>query len=312
MRLLVLSALFLASALQTAFGQPYVTGDFVYTLSNNQVTITRYMGTGDAVTIPAYLNFYPVVSIGQQAFEFSTFLTSVTIPNSVTSIGANAFTGCGLTYVSIGNSVTSIGGGAFADCPNLTYVSIGNSVTSIGGGAFYGCIGLTSVTIPNSVTSIGNNAFEGCFALTSITIPNSVTSIGTDAFTACTRLGVVTLPERFATTYTDFGLTASQVYFYDPSSTSYLAGRQSVLQNPNSHSLYTTSQIQNMAVGDLVLTKNADGSFTLNYDIEKSEDLQTWTTYAPLSLTLTNLPPDKAFIRIASPRTGIGSHNRSY
>ena len=62
--------------------------------------------------------------------------------------------------------------------------------------------------------------------------------------------------------------------------------------------LYTTSQIQNMAISDLVLTKNANGSFTLNYDIEKSEDLQSWTTYAPLSLTLTNLPPDKAFIRI--------------
>ena len=301
MRKFVLSALILASAFQTAFGQSYVTGDFVYTLSNNQATITRYMPTmetGGAVTIPAYLNFYPVVSIGQQAFEFSTFLTSVTIPNSVTSIGANAFTGCGLTYVSIGNSVTSIGGYAFADCPNLTYVSIGNSVTSIGGGAFYGCIGLPSVTIPNSVTSIGNNAFEGCFALTSITIPNSVTSIGTDAFTACTRLGVVTLPERFATTYTDFGLTASQVYFYDPSSTSYLAGRQSVLQNPNSHSLYTTSQIQNMAVGDLVLTRQVGGGFVLNYDIEQSADLQTWTTYQALSLPLTGLPTDKAFVRI--------------
>ena len=275
MRNLILSALILASAFQTAFGQSYVTGDFVYTLSNNQVTITRYMGTGGAVTIPAYLNFYPVVSIGQQAFEFSTFLTSVTIPNSVTSIGANAFTGCGLTYV-----------------------SIGNSVTSIGGGAFYGCISLTSVTIPSSVTSIGQQAFEGCFALTSITIPNSVTSIGNGAFTACNRLGVVTLPERFATTYTDFGLTASQVYFYDPSSTSYLAGRQSVLQNPNSHSLYTTSQIQNMAVGDLVLTRQVGGGFVLNYDIEQSTDLQTWTTYQALSLPLTGLPTDKAFVRI--------------
>ena len=62
--------------------------------------------------------------------------------------------------------------------------------------------------------------------------------------------------------------------------------------------LYTASQMQAMAIGDLLLTKNANGSFTLNYDIEKSEDLQSWTTYAPLSLNLTNLPPDKAFIRI--------------
>jgi len=62
--------------------------------------------------------------------------------------------------------------------------------------------------------------------------------------------------------------------------------------------LYTASQMQAMAIGDLVLTKNANGSFTLNYDIEQSADLQTWTTYAPLSLPLTGLPTDKAFVRI--------------
>jgi hypothetical protein len=75
-------------------------------------------------------------------------------------------------------------------------------------------------------------------------------------------------------------------------------GINSVLSNPNLWTLYTTSQIQNMAVGDLVLTKNVGGTFTLNYDIEQSADLQTWTTYAPLSLPLTGLPTDKAFVRI--------------
>ena len=62
--------------------------------------------------------------------------------------------------------------------------------------------------------------------------------------------------------------------------------------------LYTATQMQAMAIGDIVLTKNANGSFTLNYDIEQSTDLQNWSIYAPLSLPLTNLPPDKAFIRI--------------
>ena len=62
--------------------------------------------------------------------------------------------------------------------------------------------------------------------------------------------------------------------------------------------LYTASQMQAMAFGDLVLTKNANGSFTLNYDIEQSTDLQNWSIYAPQSLPLTNLPPDKAFVRI--------------
>jgi hypothetical protein len=62
--------------------------------------------------------------------------------------------------------------------------------------------------------------------------------------------------------------------------------------------LYLSSQMQAMAIGDLVLTRNINGSFTLNYDIEKSDNLQTWTTYQALSLPLTGLPPDKAFVRI--------------
>ena len=137
-----------------------------------------------SVTIPN-----SVTSIGESAFEYCSRLTSVTIPNSVTSIGGFAFDGCsGLTSVSIPNSVTFIGSNAFSGCSGLTSVTIGNSVTSIGGLAFYGCSGLTSVTIPNSVTSIENYAFSGCTGLTSITIPNSVTSIGGSAFYGCTGL----------------------------------------------------------------------------------------------------------------------------
>ena len=109
--------------------------------------------------------------------------TSVTIPNSVTSIGDNAFYGCtGLTSITIPNSVTSIGKSAFDNCTGLTSITIPNSVTSIGEFAFSGCTGLTSITIPNSVTSIGEFAFGDCTGLTSITIPNSVTSIGKFAF----------------------------------------------------------------------------------------------------------------------------------
>jgi hypothetical protein len=114
---------------------------------------------------------------------------NTTIPNSVTSIGLDAFWGCeGLTSITIPNSVTEIGGGAFGECTGLTSIIIPNSVTSIGRYAFCECYGLTSVTIGNSVTSIGNWAFIDCFGLTSVTIGNSVTSIGEGAFAYCESL----------------------------------------------------------------------------------------------------------------------------
>jgi hypothetical protein len=83
-----------------------------------------------------------------------------------------------LRSLTVGNSVTSIGYSAFYNCSGLTKLTIGNSVTSIGEWAFYNCSGLTKLIIPNSVTSIGNDAFRKCTGLTAVTIGNSVTSIG--------------------------------------------------------------------------------------------------------------------------------------
>ena len=96
-------------------------------------------------------------------------IESVVIEDGVTSIGANAFDGCsGLTSITIPSSVTSIGEGAFEGCSGLTSITIPSSVTSIGKYAFSGCSGLTSITIPNSVTSIGTSAFSGCSGLTRV------------------------------------------------------------------------------------------------------------------------------------------------
>ena len=111
------------------------------------------------------------------------------IPNSVTSIGDEAFGGCeSLQSITIPNSVKSIGNMAFSGCESLQSITIPNSVTSIGDDAFRWCKSLQSVTIPNSVTSIGNGAFSSCDSLQSVTIPNSVTNIGHDAFWNCTHL----------------------------------------------------------------------------------------------------------------------------
>ena len=135
-----------------------------------------------------------VTSIGFCAFSANTALTSIIIPNSVTSIGASAFAGCyqSLATVTIGNSVTSIGASAFFECTGLTSIIIPNSVTSLGASAFDNNSALATVTIGNSITSIGPSAFQACSALTSIIIPNSVTSIGDYAFQACSALTSVT------------------------------------------------------------------------------------------------------------------------
>ena len=136
-----------------------------------------------------------VTTIGYEAFFSCSILTSVTFPNSLNTIENNAFYYCsGLTSVNIPNSVTSIGNNAFYYCKGLTSVTIPNSVTSIGDGAFNSCTGLTSVTIPNGVTTIRNCTFLSCTGLTSVTIPNSVITIENSAFSSCTRLTSVTFP----------------------------------------------------------------------------------------------------------------------
>ena len=137
-----------------------------------------------------------VTSIGDNAFFGCKGLKSITIGNSVISIGVYAFSNCtGLTSITIPDSVTSIEDSAFEYCTALTSITIGNSVTSIGGHAFSSCTGLTSINIPDSITSIGNSAFSDCIKLTSITIGNSVTSIGDYAFSDCTRLTSINIPD---------------------------------------------------------------------------------------------------------------------
>ena len=153
---------------------------FTYTQSGGEVTITGCETTcPTTLNIPAVLGGYFVTTIGDFAFNVES-LVALTIPSTVTSIGASAFFNNGdLTTVTIGSSVTSIGDYAFAEGA-LTTVSIPNSVTSIGAYAFEGNL-LSTVTIGNSVTTIGAGAFN-TNALTTVTIPNSVTTIGASAF----------------------------------------------------------------------------------------------------------------------------------
>lgn len=193
----------------------------------------KYTGS---VVIPAIVpynsNSYLVTTIGEYAFNACSDLTSITIPNSVSSMGCSAFEEClGLTSVhvsdiaswcnikfetvssnplyyahnlylngeevrdlSIPYSVTKICGNAFAGCATLLSVTIPNSVTGIEHNAFYECTNLLSVNIQPSVKSIGNWAFAYCHSLSSINIPNSVNYIGEWSFHDCRSLISLFIP----------------------------------------------------------------------------------------------------------------------
>ena len=205
------------------------------TLSNSVTSIVNIAFYGcsalTSITIPN-----SITSIGSSAFYYCSALTSIVVEsgntmydsrencNAIIETATNTLiVGCQST--TIPNSVTSIGRSAFSGCSSLTSVTIPNSVTSIGNGAFQSCFSLTSIVvesgntmydsrencnaiietatntliagcqstiIPNSVTTIGDYAFYGCSSLTSITIPNSVTSIGWAAFAGCSSLTSIT------------------------------------------------------------------------------------------------------------------------
>jgi len=152
------------------------------------ITITKYKGSRATVVIPSTISGIRVTEIGIEAFRYNKNLRSVVIPNTVTSIIGNerafsggAFSSCGqLISVTLSDSLVSIGEYAFEDCEALTSITIPNSVTVIREGAFKKS-GLTSVTLGNRLATIEASAFNGC-QLTSVQIPASVKSVGGWAF----------------------------------------------------------------------------------------------------------------------------------
>ena len=153
----------------TSIGSAAFEGTAFYNNPSNWDKGALYLGDCLIRLADGYVGDYKIKEstrlIADDAFAYCSSLTSITIPNSVTSIGYRAF----------------------ASCEGLTSITIPNSVTSIGYWAFGGCTGLTSITIPNSVTSIGDRAFEYCSSLNSVTVP-SHTEIGTDAFPSYTQI----------------------------------------------------------------------------------------------------------------------------
>ena len=192
---------------------------YAYTVNGGNATITKFLGPVDSeghvdstnngpyyIEIPSELGNCPVTGLGEHSFSTEDNgsplydihhhnIQSVTIPESVTSIGQSAFESCfSLDSLIIKDAATSIGESAFDGCSHLTTLSLGKNITTIGDYAFQGCSYLTNVTIPQSVTSIGAYAFANCSNLRTITIPEKVTTIESDTFTGCSNLESITLP----------------------------------------------------------------------------------------------------------------------
>lgn len=166
--------------------------DFEFILNNTAVIVIRYKGTAADVTIPSRYKGKPVTMIDHAAFHNSA-VTSVTIPDSVTSIHDSAFAYCSsLTNISIPNSVTAIGSFAFEGCTKLESITLPSSLLTISEFLFYDCSQLTTIHIPDSVSSIRQYAFYNCGKLKTIRIPVSVTSIGSYAFDDCPSSMTVT------------------------------------------------------------------------------------------------------------------------
>jgi len=257
-------------------------GDWNYLVSNGAATITFYSGSDSAVVIPGEVNGFPVVRVGAGAFYGRTNLTSIAIPNSVTSIGESAFQRCtSLTAITIPESVTSIDIRAFLECTSLTNVLLPTRFL-----ADSGSIGIVGEVAANNLV----RSLASTLATNTTFINNLAQAIvsASNSYGIATQNGVSNAITNLATkTELTNSLAQSRV-----------DGINSVLSNPNLWTLYTTNQISAMAIGDLVLTRTNNGSFVLNYDIEQSEDLQTWIPYSSYTLPMTNLPTDKAFVRI--------------
>ena len=189
---------------QNTYGEKPDYNQIFYTTSDNKTVAVNFMG-GEYLGFDAELvsNTYEnglgvltfsdtITIIGVAAFQNCENLTSVTLPDGITVIGANAFYNTNLTKVTIPNKVTAIGGGAFSECENITSIMLPESLITIGERAFMCCLNLTNITIPEKVAYIGYYAFFMCEKITDINIPNSVTRIGIAPFKYCESLSSIT------------------------------------------------------------------------------------------------------------------------
>lgn len=273
---------------------PSAAADFTYEIINGtEATITAYNGSEAHVSVPQFdNNGRPVTKIGSNAFSSKENLVSVLLPSSTREVAD----------------------GSFANSPDLTAVYLPPTVHTIGDGAFLGSDSLRIVQLPsNLVLQAERFGLEGELAFQELVQRVGASLADNELFMAALVtnekfLGALTA--KILSRYEAYGLASRSEFGefatkqdvqdgLDQSRAHGLSeGINSVLAAPQEWNLFTKDQVGSLFIGDLTLTKQENGSFVLNYDIEQSDDLVNWTTYRNYGEELTGLPADKEFIRI--------------
>lgn len=183
-------------------------GDFEYSISNEEVTIIKYLENNKVAKVPDNIDGYPVTIIGSNAFFHATIaddvipdsnLEEVNLPDTITKIDDEAFNMCtNLSYINLPEGLTIIGASAFSECYKLNNITLPSSLKFIKKNAFTGCKSLESIVIPEGITTIENYTFGGS-GLISVTLPSTLTFIDNCAFTSCEKLTSISIPEGVTT-----------------------------------------------------------------------------------------------------------------
>jgi hypothetical protein len=189
-----------------------------YTLNDDgesyAVSGTSYLFGQKSIVIPATYQDKPVTVVNSFPYNRET-MTSIKLPDTITTIGSSAFSGCSkLKNITLPDNVTTIGNYAFSACTSLEQITIPKNVTTIDSGAFYRCTGLTDIIIPNNVTTIGSSAFYGCTALKNVTVGTGVTSLGNYAFQNCDNIEKVRIIDLAKWCTISFASDYSSPLFY--------------------------------------------------------------------------------------------------
>lgn len=280
-------------------------------VANHNLSTPRYNITGNVI-IPDSITYNgikrPVTAIDDYAFCCCTTIVTMTLPNTIETIGNRAFYYCySMTAIFNLDNVTTIGDYAFCKCLSLLSINLGDSILSMGNNAFQECTSLSSITIPDGITTLGLSLFEDCYSLSTIVIPSKVTTIGQFALGNCFSLSSITLPDSLliidpyafvnCTTLTSIEIPALVTSIY---STSFLGcvSLSSIVVSPN-NIVYDSRQncnaiietATNKLVRACITTQIPEGvvsigDYSLNYYVYRNNDYLGFTSAIPSSVII--------------------------